>query len=166
MRRLRFAVAECNYQELDRQLKEQFINGLNDKDMLGEIIKELTASRCNDQTTSSNVLIWAKRVEAHRVQAAVMNSITESIQFDKIKVSRSMHKESPKRPAQSSTLVWQACRYCSSFHPPRQCPAQARCAWVATRSVTLVGFVGVRRPGQYTRWSRRPYNTRPVRTLK
>ena len=37
--------AECNYQEVDRQLKEQFIHGLNDKDMLGKIIKELMASR-------------------------------------------------------------------------------------------------------------------------
>ena len=31
--RLRLTVAECNYQELDRQLKEQFVHGLNDKDM-------------------------------------------------------------------------------------------------------------------------------------
>ena len=31
--RLKIMAAECNYQELDRQLKEQFIHGLNDKDM-------------------------------------------------------------------------------------------------------------------------------------
>ena len=30
--------AECNYRELDRQIKEQFIHGLNDKLMLDEII--------------------------------------------------------------------------------------------------------------------------------
>ena len=30
MGRLHVAVAECNYRELDRQLKEQFIHGLND----------------------------------------------------------------------------------------------------------------------------------------
>ena len=60
MRRLRLTVAECNYQELDRQLKEQFIHGLNEKDMLGEIIKELTASRGNGHITSGNVLAWAK----------------------------------------------------------------------------------------------------------
>ena len=29
---------ECHYKELDGQLKEQFIHGLNDTDMLGEII--------------------------------------------------------------------------------------------------------------------------------
>ena len=54
MGRLRIAAAECSYQELDRQLKEQFIHGFNDKDMLGEIIKELMASRRNDHITSGN----------------------------------------------------------------------------------------------------------------
>ena len=37
------AVAECNYKEIDWQLKEQFIHGLNDKTMLEEVIRELTA---------------------------------------------------------------------------------------------------------------------------
>ena len=32
--RLCVASVECNYQEVDRQLKEQFIHGLNDKYML------------------------------------------------------------------------------------------------------------------------------------
>ena len=35
MGRLRIAVAKCNYKEIDRQLKEQFIHGLNNKAMLG-----------------------------------------------------------------------------------------------------------------------------------
>ena len=38
MGRLHVAAAECNYRELDRQLKEQFIHGLNEKLMLDEII--------------------------------------------------------------------------------------------------------------------------------
>ena len=66
MGRLRVAVIECNYQEVDRQLEEQFIHSLNDKNMLEEIIKELMALRGNDQTTSGNVLAWAKRIEAQR----------------------------------------------------------------------------------------------------
>ena len=33
---------ECNYKELDRQLKEQFTYGLNVTEMLGKIMKELT----------------------------------------------------------------------------------------------------------------------------
>ena len=36
MGRLQITAIECNYQEFDRQLKEQFIHGLNDTDILGE----------------------------------------------------------------------------------------------------------------------------------
>ena len=64
MGRLRVIAIECNYQEVDRQLKEQFIHGLNDKNMLEEIIKELMTVKSNEQITSGNVLAWAKRVEA------------------------------------------------------------------------------------------------------
>ena len=45
MGRLWVAAVKCNYQEVNRQLKEQFIHGLNDKCMLEEIIKELTATK-------------------------------------------------------------------------------------------------------------------------
>ena len=56
-------VAECNYQELDRQHKE---HGLNDKDILGDIIKKVRASKNNNHITSGNVPTWAKREEAQR----------------------------------------------------------------------------------------------------
>ena len=39
------AASECGYKEIDRQFEEQFIHGLNDKDMLGKIIKELTTKK-------------------------------------------------------------------------------------------------------------------------
>ena len=45
MGRLQVVAAECNYKELDSQLKEQFIHGLNDKMMLDEVIRELTNKR-------------------------------------------------------------------------------------------------------------------------
>ena len=41
MGRLRTAVVECIYKEMDRQLKEQFIHGVNGNEMLVEVIKEL-----------------------------------------------------------------------------------------------------------------------------
>ena len=34
------------------------------------------------------MLAWAKRVEAQRAQAAVLKTLTESKQFDKIKISK------------------------------------------------------------------------------
>ena len=43
MGRLHMAAAECNYKEIDQQQKEQLIHGLNDKTMLEEVIRELTA---------------------------------------------------------------------------------------------------------------------------
>ena len=39
MDRLRLAVAECIYREVDRQFKEQFLHGLSDNEMLTEIIR-------------------------------------------------------------------------------------------------------------------------------
>ena len=60
MGRLHVAAAECNYRELDRQLKEQFIHGLSDRCMLDEIIRELTATNNDEQVTSEGVLIWQK----------------------------------------------------------------------------------------------------------
>ena len=54
------AVAECNYTELDRQLNEQFIHGLNDKLRLDEIIRELTAKNNDEHVTSEGMLTWAK----------------------------------------------------------------------------------------------------------
>ena len=71
MRRLHIAVAECSYREVDRQLKEQFIHGLNDKTMLNKVIRDLTAKDNNEQTTSEDVLVWAKRIEAQWAQAAI-----------------------------------------------------------------------------------------------
>ena len=86
MGRLHVAAVECNYQEVDRQLKEQLIHGLNDKYMLEEIIKESTDTKNNNHITSGGIPVWAKRVEAQRAQATVLNTLTESRQFDKIKL--------------------------------------------------------------------------------
>ena len=98
MGRLRVVAAECNYKELDCQLKEQFIHGLNDKAMLDEVIRELTTKGSNDQTMSEDVLIWAKRVEAQWMQAVILSDITDSQRFNQVKVAkhqagqRAMHR--------------------------------------------------------------------------
>ena len=52
MGRLRLAVVECNYREVDRQLNEQFVHRLNDNDMLTEIIRELTKAEESADITS------------------------------------------------------------------------------------------------------------------
>ena len=87
MGRLRVAASECNYKECDRQLKEQFIHGLGDKDMLDEIIKELTKRSNNDPCSSEDVLRWAICMEAQRAQAVVLSKVTGQESFDKVKVA-------------------------------------------------------------------------------
>ena len=50
---------ECNYNNTDRQFKEQFIHGLNNKGTMVKIISELTKGK-NKDVTSNQVLLWAR----------------------------------------------------------------------------------------------------------
>ena len=94
--------------------------------MLEKIIRGLMTVKSDEQITSGNFLVWAKRVDAQRAQAAVMSAITKSKEFDKIKVSRPMWTSSQRTPAQHNTPSWPACRYCGSTHPPRKCPTYSK----------------------------------------
>ena len=112
-------------QEIDSQLKEQFIHSLNDKHMLEEIIKELTATRNDDHITSGGVLAWAKRVEVQRVQAAVFDMLTDSRQFNKVK-----YQKGQKQTMLELQLVrchqQQPCQYCGRLHMLRECLAYGK----------------------------------------
>ena len=57
MDRLQTKTADCENYEYDKRLTKQLINGLDDKVMIGEIIRELTASEDTDEATSHQVLI-------------------------------------------------------------------------------------------------------------
>ena len=119
---LHVAALECNYRELDRQLKEQFIHELNDRCMLEEIIKELAATNTDDQITSEGMLAWAKRVEAQRAQAAVLKTITESRQFNKVQIVKKEKEDNTRHPLGPATQQ-HPCRFCGRLHTPRQCLA-------------------------------------------
>ena len=103
------------------------------KVMLEEIIKELTTARNNDHVTSGGVLAWAKRVEVQRAQVAVLSTVTESRQFDKIKVSRKVRERNTTMLMQQSNTSWQPCRYCGGTHPPRQCPVYDKMCTVCNK---------------------------------
>ena len=94
--------------------------------MLEEIIREQTKAKGNVTITSENVLTRAKRVEAQRAQSGVMSTITEANKFHKTKVAKYTHKDTTKRTTQTRTPTKQMCRYCSSTHPPRQCPVYGK----------------------------------------
>ena len=56
MDRLRLAAIECNYKEIDRQLKEDaFMHKLNDNNMLVEITRELTKNRGGSDVRTEQV---------------------------------------------------------------------------------------------------------------
>ena len=71
----------------------------------------------NNTINSETVLAWVKRVEVQRVQAAVMSSITETKEFDRIKVSKRYHKDAPKKTTQARVPMRQPCGYHGSRHP-------------------------------------------------
>ena len=56
--------------------------------MLDEVVRELTTKHINEQMTSEDMLVWAKRVEVQWAQAAILSDITESQKFDKVKVAK------------------------------------------------------------------------------
>ena len=56
--RLRIA-AFCKYQEHDSWVKEQFIHGLNDGNVLREISQELTFIKDTSKVTNNWILMWA-----------------------------------------------------------------------------------------------------------
>ena len=82
--RLRIAAAECNYKEIDRQLKEQFIHGLNNKAMLDEVVRELMAKNSSKQMNSEDVLLWVRQIKAQRAQAAILSDLTEAQNLTKL----------------------------------------------------------------------------------
>ena len=159
MERLCMAAVECNYTKVDRQLKEQFIYGLNDKYMLEEIIKELTTTKDDDYIISGCVLAWAKRVEPQRAQATVLNTITESRQFNKVKNSKKGERRQHKRTTRSDIAVmtmpilWQStcaeamssiwkdvCGMCQDWTLQEGMPQQKRpdSKWARARGITMI----------------------------
>ena len=71
------------------------------------------------------MLVWARRVETQRAQEVVLNTLTESRQFDKVKMSKKTKDDIPKA-SQSWTVQQQLCRYCRGIYQLRQCQAYGK----------------------------------------
>ena len=119
---LKLAAVECNYKEIDRQLKDQFIHRLNDNDTFVEIIRELTQ-------TKKNVKMWqvikswnGQKVKAQKAQSVIINRLNETKDFDKIKtVRRGQRQSKGKLWTHAKVPAKESCSYCGSIHPPRWC---------------------------------------------
>ena len=88
-------------------------------------MKELTAANEDEQITSEGVLAWAKRIEVQKAQAAVLSTITESKQFDKVKIKKKAKEDNTRCPP-GPTAQQPPCRYCGGLNAPRQCLAYSK----------------------------------------
>ena len=77
--------SECNYKVLDRHLKVQFINGLNDDDMIVETIFELTPISDRSSFTSKQVLALVRRVETQDAHTTIVDTLQKSKEFNTVK---------------------------------------------------------------------------------
>ena len=50
MGHLRIKTNKCGYQQEDRRLKEQFINGIKHEDVMAEIMRDLTTIKKNNES--------------------------------------------------------------------------------------------------------------------
>ena len=62
------------YTKKRQVIKEQFINGINDNDMITEIIWNLSAIKKTNQITSEQVLAWTRCEEAQWVKKALIKA--------------------------------------------------------------------------------------------
>ena len=64
--------------------------------MLEEVVWELTMIHENKKITTENVSSWAKRVNVKRAQSAIMNSLTETKELNKLKLAKSQRERNPQ----------------------------------------------------------------------
>ena len=105
----------------------------------------------NEQMTSEDVLAWAKRVKVQRVQASVLNDITETKTFDKIKNASELKNTWGREPNIAAHQRW-LCRYCGGGHAPRQSPHMGKCVPHAARWSTLGRCVGAKETSWCMKW--------------
>ena len=73
---------------------------------MDEVIRELTAKSNDKLTTSEGALAWAKRVQVQRAQAAILNDITESCQFDRIKMAQKPKSSQATQVTNTTSQRW------------------------------------------------------------
>ena len=96
MGRLHIKAMDCKYREYDRRLKEQFVNGLDNENIIAEILKELRGLErypWGEQWTNIDV---GKRVEAQRVQKELLDNFRDTKKFLTWQEERQKHGNSRK----------------------------------------------------------------------
>ena len=109
MKRVRLEAEKCEYLEQDRQIKEQFICGLDDEGMQTKIMSEIKAKSKTDNVTRKQVLMLAKQEEINMMQLRGAGQTNAEAGQTDAKMIRAG-----------------TCKYCGSSHPPRKCPVYGK----------------------------------------
>ena len=134
--RPRLATLECNYKEIDKQLKKQFIHGLNDNDILVKIIRELTKTEEGSDVTSEQVLVWAKDWKAKN-PTVIITSTSETKDFDKVRTVKGRNRQYEEEVQTCAKMPTnQRYRYSGSTHLSRRCLAYGKSVQHVERSTT------------------------------
>ena len=111
--------------------------------MLDEVIRDLTTKSNNEHRISEDVLAWAERAEVQWAQAAILNDITESHTFDKIKKAEKP-KSSQDRETTHQASHRQLYRYCGEVMHPDSAQHIEKCLPDVGRWATSERSVGVK----------------------
>ena len=74
MGRMQTKAADYEHKVYDKKLAEHFIHELDEKDMISEFVKEMSALEDTDDT-SKWVLSWTQWVEAQKLQEEALDNI-------------------------------------------------------------------------------------------
>ena len=109
---------ECKYKEKDRRIKRQFINGINNENMVTIIMWKLTAAKKTSEITREQLLAWASKMKVQMKEKALMEVTKDNKEFDNIKRHEQknimFHRE---KSTWSETPI--NCSDCVNTHVPR-----------------------------------------------
>ena len=88
MGRLCIKITDSTYKEHERRLKEQFLNALDNENIIAEILKEWTAYKDTSEVSSEQVLMFAQRSEVQWVHKEVLDNIRDTKEFNSVKRDR------------------------------------------------------------------------------
>ena len=113
----RIKANECGYKEKDKILKEQLINGINDDDMMTDIMK----TNCDQEDKWNHQqagISMARKVEAQRALKMLIE-VTKCKKIDVVKKQRQKKtNNSFDRTKASRRETHNDCKYCGSTHEP------------------------------------------------
>ena len=88
MGRLQIKWQSANIRKMNRMMKKQSSNCMNDEAITAEIIKELIVLKDTSEVSSEQVLTWTHTVKVKRALKAVLETIRDARDFDSIRRDR------------------------------------------------------------------------------